>query len=94
MLFKNQQEDDRSISILLCRIIFSLIDSKIYICIYVQWLVKVFEIGDLRIFLNFDKNVTFDAKPKLQAFLLKLSMLPTHVFLSYDIHQDKRIIMA
>lgn len=91
MLFKNQQEDDRSISILLCRIIFSLIDSKIYICIYVQWLVKVFEIGDLRIFLNF---VTFDAKPKLQAFLLKLSMLPTHVFLSYDIHQDKRIIMA
>lgn len=39
---------------------------------------KVFEIGNLRIFLNFDKNVTFDAKPILQALLLKLSILPTH----------------
>ena len=29
--------------LVLCRIIFSLIDSKIYICIYVQWLTKVFE---------------------------------------------------
>lgn len=55
---------------------------------------KVFEIGNLRIFLNFDKNVTFDAKPKSQALLLKLSILLTHVFLSYDIHQDKRLIMA
>lgn len=93
MLFKNQQEDDRSISLMQDNFLVNWLED-LYIYIYVQWLVKVFEIGDLRIFLNFDKNVTFDAKPKLQTFLLKLSILPTHVFLSYDIHQDKRIIMA
>ena len=36
--------------------------------------------------------MTFGVKLKLQAFLLKLSMLATHVFLSYDIHQDKQVI--